>query len=87
MALMDSIFEIVSPAIRRKDGVCAIPTPNPERIRPQIHQFVEHKLSWFDILDNLPRVTGKGHPRSSAIFRELPRWRVLVICRDDQEAI
>jgi hypothetical protein len=30
---------------------------------------------------------GAGVAQANAIFRYLPRWRVLVICRDDQEAI
>ena len=35
---------------------------DPERVRPQIHQFVESKLSWFDTTDNLPRVEGNTLP-------------------------
>ncbi len=34
----------------------------PERIRPQIHQFVESKLSWFDTTDDLIRVKGNTLP-------------------------
>jgi len=34
----------------------------PERLRPQIHQFVESKLSWFDTTDDLPRVEGNTLP-------------------------
>jgi hypothetical protein len=30
----------------------------PERLRPQIHQWIESKLSWFDTTDDLPRVEG-----------------------------
>jgi len=34
----------------------------PDRIRPQIHQFIEHKLAWFDTNDDLPRVEGNKLP-------------------------
>jgi hypothetical protein len=34
----------------------------PERLRPQIHQFVESKLLWFDTTDDLPRVEGNTLP-------------------------
>jgi hypothetical protein len=34
----------------------------PARLRPQIHQFVESKLSWFDTSDDLPRVAGNTLP-------------------------
>ncbi|HUY29338.1 MAG TPA: GFA family protein [Candidatus Binataceae bacterium] len=35
---------------------------DPERVRPQIHQFVESKLSWFDTTDDLPRIAGNTLP-------------------------
>jgi catechol 2,3-dioxygenase-like lactoylglutathione lyase family enzyme len=35
---------------------------DPERIPPQIHQFVEHQLTWFDTIDSLPRVAGNKLP-------------------------
>jgi hypothetical protein len=35
---------------------------DPERVRPQIHQFIESKLSWFDTTDDLPRVEGNTLP-------------------------
>jgi len=35
---------------------------DPVRVRPQIHQFVEHKLSWFDTIDDLPHVEGNQLP-------------------------
>src|SRR5215469_11783999 len=35
---------------------------DPERIPPQVHQFVRHKLSWFDTADGLPRVQGNKLP-------------------------
>lgn len=34
----------------------------PERIRPQIHQFVESMLSWFGTMDDLPRIKGNTLP-------------------------
>jgi hypothetical protein len=34
----------------------------PERLRPQIHQWVESKLSWFDTTDDLQRVEGNTLP-------------------------
>jgi hypothetical protein len=34
----------------------------PERLRPQIHQFVESRLSWFETTDDLPRVEGNTLP-------------------------
>jgi hypothetical protein len=34
----------------------------PERLRPQIHQWIESKLSWFDTTDDLPRVEGNTLP-------------------------
>ena len=34
----------------------------PERLRPQIHQFVENKLSWFETTDDLLRVEGNTLP-------------------------
>ena len=34
----------------------------PDRVRPQIHQFVESKLSWFETTDDLPRVEGNTLP-------------------------
>jgi hypothetical protein len=34
----------------------------PERLRPQIHQFVESKLSWFDTTDDLTRIEGNTLP-------------------------
>lgn len=34
----------------------------PERVRPQIHQFIENKLSWFDTTDDLPRIKGNTLP-------------------------
>jgi hypothetical protein len=45
---------------------------DPEKIRPQIHQFMEHKLSWFDTTDNLPRVEGNTlpHPAKRAPHKE-----------------
>ncbi len=33
-----------------------------EGLRPQIHQFVESKLSWFDTTDDLQRVEGNTLP-------------------------
>jgi len=35
---------------------------NPERVRPQIHQFCETKLSWFEIADDLMRIEGNTLP-------------------------
>jgi len=35
---------------------------DPERVRPQIHQFVENRLFWFEIADYLPRVEGNILP-------------------------
>ena len=35
---------------------------DPERVQPQIHQFIESKLSWFEIDDDLPRVAGNSLP-------------------------
>jgi hypothetical protein len=34
----------------------------PERLRPLIHQWIESKLSWFDTMDDLPRVEGNTLP-------------------------
>jgi hypothetical protein len=33
-----------------------------QRVRPQIHQFVESRISWFETTDNLPRVEGNTLP-------------------------
>jgi hypothetical protein len=35
---------------------------DPEEVRPQIHQFVESKLAWFDTIDRLPRFAGNTLP-------------------------
>lgn len=35
---------------------------DPGAVAPQIHQFVEHKLSWFETTDDLPRLTGNTLP-------------------------
>jgi adenylate cyclase len=35
---------------------------SPERLRPLIHQFIESKLSWVEIHDDLPRVKGNALP-------------------------
>ena len=35
---------------------------DPEKIRPQIHQFVGETLTWFDIADDLPRIAGNTLP-------------------------
>lgn len=34
----------------------------PERLRPQIHQWIESKLSWFETTDDLQRVEGNTLP-------------------------
>jgi len=34
----------------------------PERLRPQIHQWIESKLSWFETTDNLQRIEGNTLP-------------------------
>jgi hypothetical protein len=34
----------------------------PERLRPQIHQWTESKLSWFETTDDLQRVDGNTLP-------------------------
>ncbi len=34
----------------------------PEKVSPQIHQFVESRLAWFDTTDALPRVKGNTLP-------------------------
>src|SRR5262245_50270150 len=35
---------------------------DPERVRPSVHQFVECKLGWFEIADELPRFNGNTLP-------------------------
>jgi hypothetical protein len=35
---------------------------DPERVSPRIHQFIEKKVSWLKISDDLPRVTGNTSP-------------------------
>jgi hypothetical protein len=35
---------------------------DPERVRPQIHQFIESKLSWLELADDLPRIEGNRLP-------------------------
>ena len=35
---------------------------DPEQVHPQIHQFVESKLSWFETTDQLLRVEGNTLP-------------------------
>lgn len=35
---------------------------DPEEAPPQIHQFVESKLSWFETTDDLPRIKGNTLP-------------------------
>jgi len=34
----------------------------PERLHPQIHQWIESKLSWFETTDDLQRVEGNTLP-------------------------
>jgi predicted N-acetyltransferase YhbS/ketosteroid isomerase-like protein len=54
---------------------------DPERVRPQIHQFVENKLSWFDTTDNLPRVEGNTlpHPDKRSVDRATAKLRTCEI--------
>jgi hypothetical protein len=35
---------------------------DPESVAPQIHQFVESKLSWLNLADDLPRIVGNKLP-------------------------
>jgi catechol 2,3-dioxygenase-like lactoylglutathione lyase family enzyme len=48
---------------------------DPQQVRPQIHQFVEDKLPWFDTIDRLPRLHGNvlPHPDKRGPAQNLDR--------------